>query len=60
MLTWRPNRFVIEVGLWRTDSQQGSAPAGWSGMTADINNNRGGDFLYLVWKTKGYIGPKDY
>ncbi|EAU83124.1 hypothetical protein CC1G_11650 [Coprinopsis cinerea okayama7 len=25
---------------------------GWSGMTLDINAGRGGDFLYVLWKTR--------
>jgi hypothetical protein len=51
-------RYVTEVRLWRSDDKQFQAPAGYEGKTGDINSGRGGDYLYLVWKTKVYSGSK--
>ncbi|RGP81410.1 hypothetical protein FLONG3_555 [Fusarium longipes] len=51
-------RYVTEVALFRDDSRHDGVPEGWDGMTTDINAGRKGDFLYLLWKTKEYVGPK--
>ncbi|KAH7255064.1 hypothetical protein B0J15DRAFT_549606 [Fusarium solani] len=52
------DKFVTEVALWRSGSHQDGLPEDWNGKTTDINDSRAGDFLYLVWKTKKYFGPK--
>lgn len=52
------SRYVTEVALWRDDSHHDQVPHGWNGKTSDINDGRGGDFVYLVWKTKDYLGPR--
>jgi hypothetical protein len=49
---------VTDVALWRTGDQQWNAPDGWHGKSADINEGRGGDYLYLVWRTETYDGPR--
>lgn len=51
-------RYISELGLWRSGDEQNNPPHGWNGKTGDINRGRGGDYLYLVWKTKQYVGPK--
>ncbi|CVK86291.1 uncharacterized protein FMAN_06388 [Fusarium mangiferae] len=52
------NRFITEFALWRQTIPQGAPPAGWDGMTSDINAGRGGDNLYLIWKSDVYTGSK--
>ncbi|KAK7690845.1 hypothetical protein QCA50_005947 [Cerrena zonata] len=44
-------RKVTQVILLRRDSSIGQVPAGWDGITIDINKGRGKTFLYLAWKT---------
>lgn len=52
-------RFITDIGLWRSHDDQNTPPSGWEGMTGDINRSRSGDYLYLVWRTKEYRGPKN-
>ncbi|KAH7126014.1 hypothetical protein EDB81DRAFT_698498 [Dactylonectria macrodidyma] len=47
---------IKDVALWRSDDKQEQPPSGWDGITTDINVGRGGDYLYLVWKTQKYLG----
>ncbi|KAI9798907.1 MAG: hypothetical protein M1833_004410 [Piccolia ochrophora] len=42
--------YVKEVKLWRNGSPKSSPPSGYDAMTTDINEARGGDYLYVVWK----------
>ncbi|KAH7136842.1 hypothetical protein B0J13DRAFT_560135 [Dactylonectria estremocensis] len=49
-------RKINDVGLWRSDDKQEQPPAGWDGMTTDVNDGRGGDYLYVIWKTQRYTG----
>ncbi|KXJ92488.1 hypothetical protein Micbo1qcDRAFT_204461 [Microdochium bolleyi] len=51
------NKYVTDIALWRDGSHHDEVPHGWDGKTSDINDGRGGDFMYLVWKTKDYLGP---
>ncbi|KAF4334948.1 hypothetical protein FBEOM_11205 [Fusarium beomiforme] len=46
--------FVTDVGLWRSDDGQDSPPHSWQGISGDINSGRGGDYLYLVWRTEEF------
>ncbi|KAJ3544656.1 hypothetical protein NM208_g2937 [Fusarium decemcellulare] len=48
-------RFIADVGLWRSDNRQVHPPPDWDGMTHDINQGRGGDYLYLVWRTHEFV-----
>ncbi|KAJ3559522.1 hypothetical protein NM688_g295 [Phlebia brevispora] len=43
---------ITSLGLYRSSSSISSPPSGYSGMTGDINKDRGGDYLYLIWKTE--------
>ncbi|RGP71958.1 hypothetical protein FSPOR_3073 [Fusarium sporotrichioides] len=52
------NHFITDLALWRCGDSQSDPPAGWHGKTGDINDRRGGDYLYLVWRTKEYTGQK--
>ncbi|KAK7417455.1 hypothetical protein QQX98_004575 [Neonectria punicea] len=52
------DRLITDVALWRSDDSQGGPPNGWDGKTQDINSGRGGDYLYLVWRTNAYSGPR--
>ncbi|KAI0262621.1 hypothetical protein BC834DRAFT_890984 [Gloeopeniophorella convolvens] len=47
------NSYIIDVRLIRRDSGASSPPSdsGYTGQTGDINRDRKGDWLYLVWKT---------
>ncbi|KAF5024857.1 hypothetical protein F66182_3096 [Fusarium sp. NRRL 66182] len=47
-------QFITDVGLWRSGDGQDSPPAGWHGKSIDINSGRGGDYLYLVWRTREF------
>ncbi|KAF3901832.1 hypothetical protein AA313_de0207899 [Arthrobotrys entomopaga] len=49
---------VTDVALWRCSDKQYNAPQGWHGKSGDINEGRGGDYLYLVWRTEPYDGPR--
>ncbi|KAF3904308.1 hypothetical protein ABW20_dc0103210 [Dactylellina cionopaga] len=49
---------VTDVALWRCDDKQWNAPEGWHEKSADINEGRGGDYLYLIWRTETYNGPR--
>lgn len=42
---------VTELGLLRDKSEHVTAPDGWDGISMDFNYNRGGGYLYVVWKT---------
>ncbi|KAG9501719.1 hypothetical protein J7337_007410 [Fusarium musae] len=61
-LDWTRNmtatKFITEFSLWRQSIPQGAPPAGWDGITGDINAGRGGDNLYLIWKSDVYTGSK--
>ncbi len=52
--------YVTDVALWRSGSEESNPPNGWHHKTSDINKGRGGDYLYLVWRTKEYCGRKDH
>lgn len=39
---------ITQVAL--IEGERGRVPDGWDGITVDINKNRGGRHLYLVWK----------
>ncbi|KAJ3557903.1 hypothetical protein NM688_g1217 [Phlebia brevispora] len=43
---------ITSLVLLRSSSAVSSPPSGYSGITGDVNKDRGGDFLYLVWKTE--------
>ncbi|KAL9611337.1 MAG: hypothetical protein Q9167_004020 [Letrouitia subvulpina] len=45
---WRPT-VILRVGLWRTKSPQIRVQSPYVHMTGNINEGRGGDFLYVVW-----------
>lgn len=47
-------RKVVHLTLLRSESAQDKL-VGWDGMTADINSNRGGDYLYLFWKSVSVV-----
>ncbi|KAJ3547348.1 hypothetical protein NM688_g5410 [Phlebia brevispora] len=42
---------IMDLALLRSSTAVSSPPSPYSGMTSDINQGRGGDFLYLVWRT---------
>lgn len=42
---------VTDSALLRSDSAVEGTPAGWNGMTIDINKGRGKTYLYVLWKT---------
>ncbi|KAJ3559521.1 hypothetical protein NM688_g294 [Phlebia brevispora] len=42
---------IIDLGLLRSQSAVSSPPAPYTGMTSNINEGRGGDYLYLIWQT---------
>jgi hypothetical protein len=47
---------IVECALLRTGSGtsvEQIRQMGWAGISGDINRGRGGDFLYLIWKTRG-------
>ncbi|KAG2003628.1 hypothetical protein CC2G_004217 [Coprinopsis cinerea AmutBmut pab1-1] len=46
---------ISELGLLRSKSKvslEAVKEKGWEGMTTDINADRDGDYLYLLWKTR--------
>jgi hypothetical protein len=45
------NDKVTEVRLLRSQSPIVQPPEGYSQISRNINDGRGGDYLYLVWKT---------
>ncbi|RPB15122.1 hypothetical protein P167DRAFT_483145, partial [Morchella conica CCBAS932] len=45
---------VTHVAFPKTIESVKGVPVGYSGMTIDIHNGRGGDFLYLCWKSEGF------
>ncbi|KAK6352055.1 hypothetical protein TWF718_005204 [Orbilia javanica] len=52
--------YIVEVALWRGHID--SAPYGWKWayhpyVSADINNGRGGDYLYFLYK-QGDLGQR--
>jgi hypothetical protein len=47
--------YITDVALWRCSDSQATPPTGWEYMSTDINKDRGGDWLYFVWKTQRYI-----
>jgi len=44
------SRPVVELALLRSREIWTTPPDGWDEITKDINAERGGDFLYLVYK----------
>ena len=42
---------VTELGIFRATEEQVTPPGTWDGLSMDFNYNRGGGFLYIVWKT---------
>ncbi|EGX44260.1 hypothetical protein AOL_s00193g172 [Orbilia oligospora ATCC 24927] len=46
---------IYDVALWRSGGRQCIPPAGWDGMSVDINEGRRGDYLYIVWKIDYFI-----
>ena len=45
-------RKITEVMLFRSKDVIDRPPHGWDQITSDLNWERGGDFLYLISKTK--------
>ncbi|KAI4214692.1 MAG: hypothetical protein LQ351_002765 [Letrouitia transgressa] len=43
------NAGIVDVALWRTDTVQLRPPTGFRVLSANLNEDRGGDFLYLVY-----------
>ena len=44
---------MTDAALWRCDGQKSRADAqgkGWDYISNDINEGRGHDYLYVVWK----------
>ena len=58
----RERRKVVEAQLVRSGKRvaPGDVPGivgeGWEGARRDINEGRGGDYLYLVWRTFWSLG----
>ena len=46
-----PNK-VTQLGLFRSGEPYTSPPQGWNGISTDFNIKRGGDYLYVVWKSQ--------
>ena len=46
----RTSHKIKEVLLLRSEGTVASVPAGWAGMSKDINEDRGRTCLHLVWK----------
>ncbi|KAG8629101.1 hypothetical protein KVT40_002966 [Elsinoe batatas] len=46
------NEFIRTYGLLKTSREHKYPPSGWSGISNDINTGRGGDYLYIVWRSK--------
>ena len=42
---------ITKVNLLRLDEALGDLPAGYDGRSGDINQGRGGTYLYLIWKS---------
>jgi len=42
---------IIQVAMLRSRERQNGPPNGFAGITDDINAGRGGDYLYIIWKT---------
>ncbi|KAL7266725.1 hypothetical protein RUND412_010719 [Rhizina undulata] len=42
---------IYDVALLRSQNAVADAPLGYDGISTNINAGRGGDFLYLVWKS---------
>lgn len=40
---------IRNIALYRSTTEQSSPPSGYSGMCTDLNLNRGGTYLYIVW-----------
>lgn len=45
-----PELLITKAALLRSASAVTTAPDGYAGISADINRDRGGDCLYVVWK----------
>lgn len=41
---------VRRVALWRLGSRFDGVPGGFRAKTGDLNEGRGGDFLYFAWE----------
>ncbi|KAK6338455.1 hypothetical protein TWF730_002515 [Orbilia blumenaviensis] len=46
---------IYDVALWRSGGRQSLPPADWTGMSSDINEGRGGTYLYIVWKMDMFV-----
>ncbi|KAI4162200.1 MAG: hypothetical protein LQ342_004220 [Letrouitia transgressa] len=49
---WVPyyrNAAIVDVALWRSKTSQIKPPSPFRMMTANINEGRAGDYLYVVW-----------
>ncbi|KAJ3559519.1 hypothetical protein NM688_g292 [Phlebia brevispora] len=44
------DRRITYIRLLRTHSAVSTPPNGYSGMSTNLNDGRGGDFLYLIWR----------
>ncbi|KAK7032628.1 hypothetical protein VNI00_012892 [Paramarasmius palmivorus] len=42
---------VIEAKLLRSGASTQYPPSGWDGITSNINEGRGGDYLYIIWRS---------
>lgn len=45
------SRKIFTANLLRLPQAMKVLPEGWHGCTENINAGRGGDFLYIIWKT---------
>ena len=47
-------RKITDIAFWRSGDAktiEDVQAQGWDGMTTDINAGRGGDYIYVIWKT---------
>lgn len=51
---------ICALGLLRSSEAVGTPPEGYTGMTSDINKDRGGSYLYLVWKSENVTRDNIY
>lgn len=50
---WPGLHNVTQVAMYRTDSYTTTPPSGWQKMTTDINQDRHGDYLYVLFNLDG-------
>jgi hypothetical protein len=43
---------IVDIKLLRSEKPVKNPPYGWDNITIDINAGRGGDYLYLIYKTE--------